>query len=220
MWENKMTRRKDGRERKKHLLEAATRVFAKKGFRDTTVLEICEAADSNVASVNYYFGSKEGLYAQIWKRAFEKSFSNHPARTNADVDAPAPERLKNQIKAILDSVLGSGADGYIGQILLMELTNPTEAIQMVKREAIDPLRGRMLAIMRELLGQNATNRQLAFCGMSVAHQCLGFSFKKGTLPPIFQNDDKEEFIKALAEHIYTFSMAGISAVRQQIESEE
>jgi len=44
------------------LLTAASRIFAEKGFQESTIAEICEQADSNIASVNYHFRDKETLY--------------------------------------------------------------------------------------------------------------------------------------------------------------
>ena len=79
-----MSKRKDGIERKAQLLESATKVFAEKGYRDTTVADICKAANSNTASVNYYFGSKEELYAEVWKSAFHSAMSKW-ARVNWDM---------------------------------------------------------------------------------------------------------------------------------------
>ncbi|MDH4203877.1 MAG: TetR family transcriptional regulator, partial [Phycisphaerae bacterium] len=64
-----MGKRKDGLDRKAQLLEAATKVFARKGYDKTTVADICQTAKSNTASVNYYFGSKEELYAEVWTAA-------------------------------------------------------------------------------------------------------------------------------------------------------
>ena len=39
------------------LLEVAGPVFSEKGFEKTTVREICQKADVNLASVNYYSGN-------------------------------------------------------------------------------------------------------------------------------------------------------------------
>ena len=47
---------------RERLLQAAFEVFAEQGFKTTTVRDICCRADVNVASVNYYFGSKQELY--------------------------------------------------------------------------------------------------------------------------------------------------------------
>ena len=61
------------------ILEAAGPVFATKGFRGSTVREICDAAKVNVASINYHFGDKSHLYVEI--RAGEKAmFLPHTQR--------------------------------------------------------------------------------------------------------------------------------------------
>ena len=41
------------------LLITASRIFAEKGFQETTIAEICEQAETNIASVNYHFRDKE-----------------------------------------------------------------------------------------------------------------------------------------------------------------
>ena len=82
-----MAKRKDGQERKALLLEAATKVFAEKGFRDTTVADICEDAHSNTASVNYYYGSKDELYAEVWKKAFHEAIEKYPPDMQLNDDA-------------------------------------------------------------------------------------------------------------------------------------
>ena len=54
---------------RERVLTAASEIFAEKGYRDATVSEICEAADANIASVNYHFGDKESLYDEVWRHA-------------------------------------------------------------------------------------------------------------------------------------------------------
>lgn len=44
---------------------AARRLFVQKGFAETTTRDIATAADCNVALVNYYFRSKQDLFAAI-----------------------------------------------------------------------------------------------------------------------------------------------------------
>jgi AcrR family transcriptional regulator len=63
-----MTKKKSTRER---VLEAACQIFADKGFHNTTVADICEKAEANIAAVNYHFGDKESLYDAVWHHAFE-----------------------------------------------------------------------------------------------------------------------------------------------------
>ncbi|SDT42490.1 transcriptional regulator, TetR family [Mucilaginibacter mallensis] len=56
------------------IIEAARMIFTKKGFLATTVRDIAAEADINVASVNYYFRSKEKLFAVIMDEVIKKLF--------------------------------------------------------------------------------------------------------------------------------------------------
>lgn len=53
---------------KERIIEAAEVLFAKQGYQGTSLREITEAAEANVAAVNYHFGSKEGLLIAILDR--------------------------------------------------------------------------------------------------------------------------------------------------------
>ena len=60
----------DARER---ILAAAERLFAKRGVEKTSTREITTEAGVNVASVNYYFRSKEALTEEIFMRLAERA---------------------------------------------------------------------------------------------------------------------------------------------------
>ncbi len=209
--------RKDGQQTCSRLLEAATAVFAEKGYRDTTVAAIARAAGCNAAAVNYHFGSKEQLYAAVWRAAFDKVQEVFPLDGGLPEAAPAQERLRAFVQALVNRVLSFGELGCAGQILLMELGHPTESIEMVRLDAIEPIRHWVDEIMRDLLGERATQRQISFCAMSVVHQVLALGFKHGKVPPPFRDLDPRRLKEDLAEHITRFSIAGIAAIRLQID---
>jgi AcrR family transcriptional regulator len=50
------------------LLEAATRLFAEKGFESTSVQEVVEAAGVTKGAMYHYFGSKDDLLYEIYHR--------------------------------------------------------------------------------------------------------------------------------------------------------
>jgi AcrR family transcriptional regulator len=59
---------KDTRER---ILDAAERLFAEKGIKETSVRDITRLARANLAAVNYHFGFKEGLIRYTISRRLE-----------------------------------------------------------------------------------------------------------------------------------------------------
>jgi AcrR family transcriptional regulator len=46
------------------ILDAARPLFAERGYRDTTMRAVAQSAGVDVALVAYYFGNKEGLFAE------------------------------------------------------------------------------------------------------------------------------------------------------------
>ena len=54
-------------EKQLHLMETAEKLFAEKGFAGTSVRDIAEAAVVNLATISYYFGSKEKLMEAMFK---------------------------------------------------------------------------------------------------------------------------------------------------------
>jgi len=58
---------------KQKILHAAHKLFADHGFDGASIREIATAADVNVASINYYFNSKENLFLQSLVLCYEKT---------------------------------------------------------------------------------------------------------------------------------------------------
>lgn len=55
---------------RQRLLKNAEKLMAEKGISATSVREITDASEANVASVNYYFGSKAELLLELLKSRF------------------------------------------------------------------------------------------------------------------------------------------------------
>ncbi|MCC7498027.1 MAG: helix-turn-helix transcriptional regulator, partial [Bryobacterales bacterium] len=53
------------------ILEAAEGLFAAQGIRGTSLKEITELAEVNIAAVNYHFRSKDALVRAVFERSFE-----------------------------------------------------------------------------------------------------------------------------------------------------
>jgi len=205
-----MDKRKDGKETRQRLLDAACEVFAQKGYRSTKVADICKRAGANVASVNYYFRNKASLYAETWQHAFqqfkEPAFSELP-------DGSPQERLREHIQNIMKNFGMKGGLGYFSRLYLMELVNPTGLIQDAWRELIEPRRRKLHDIIREIIGQKADDQSVLFCELSIINQCRALvTIKPNDLEYLLDQTLSPELIKRLADHIAYFSLAGIKAV--------
>ena len=214
-----MANREDGKKTREKLLKAASEVFSTKGYWNATIAEICRKAGSNVAAVNYHFGSKDALYMAVWNNAFDQATRIYPLDGGISPDAPAEEHLRALIHSNVHRVLDAGELGYAGQILLKEMSEPTDVLRSVLRNAIQPLREQMRKIITQLLGSKAGDLEIGFCEMSVISQFLALGFRRGSLTSsLVKNKGKltTEYIDALVEHITRFSLAGIKVVRENV----
>jgi AcrR family transcriptional regulator len=66
---------KDKIDKKEHILDVAEKVFSELGFDGASTRTISGEAGVNMAMLNYYFGSKEGLFLAVFNRKI-KSFQN------------------------------------------------------------------------------------------------------------------------------------------------
>jgi AcrR family transcriptional regulator len=72
------------------LLEAAKQLIGERGYAGTTVRDLAAASGTNLAAVNYHFGSRENLLNEAMLEFFREY-----AGRSADVDVdPAAESLK------------------------------------------------------------------------------------------------------------------------------
>ena len=101
-------------ETRRQLLEAAGEVFAEAGFRDATVREICRRAGANIAAVNYHFGDKETLYAEVLRYAQQKALEKYPPLLGVAADAPPEEKLRAFVRSFLLRIFDKG-DGVAWQ---------------------------------------------------------------------------------------------------------
>ena len=214
----KRKQRKDAQETRRCLLAAAAEVFAEKGYWEATHAEICHRAGANTAAINYHFTSKENLYVEAWKHSFEQSIKAHPPDGGVSPDAPVQERLHGRILAFMQRM--ADPSNHEVEIMHREMANPTGLLTESLHRIFEPMRQDSLAIVRELLGHDATEQQVAFCEMSLTGLCFGPMLhlrRAGTRdmprPPI----PAFEFgVEELADHVAQFTLAGIRGIREQV----
>lgn len=55
-------------DKKERIGRAAARLFKEKGYTGTSLRDISREAKVNVSSISYYFGTKEALYRELFRR--------------------------------------------------------------------------------------------------------------------------------------------------------
>ena len=88
-------------DRKDIIRQAAGNVFLKKGFLATKLNDIAEEANMDRASLYYYVGSKQDLYEDIYSTVVGDNIQL--ARTIAEEDIPAPQKLAKLMTALMAS---------------------------------------------------------------------------------------------------------------------
>jgi AcrR family transcriptional regulator len=208
--------RKDAYETRQRLLVAASEVFAEKGFWEATHAEICRKAKTNIAAVNYHFGTKENLYVEAWKYAFERSMEAYPPDGGVAAGAPAKDRLRGQIVALMHRV--GDPDNHEVEIIHKEMANPTGLLTETLRRVMETMRSSTRSIIAELLGDGVGELQTDLCEMSVMSQCMGpmLRLRHVRKSPEVQPPGPLPFdlsVEDLADHVVQFSLAGIGGIR-------
>ncbi len=196
------------------LLQVAVEVFAEHGFRDATVREICARANTNVASVNYYFRSKEALYQQALTFAFQQANRLYPQDAAADATLSAEQRLILFVTHFLKRLLDDKALSLASKMIAREMAEPTHVFDNIIETMIAP----QCLLLQEIVGLLAEQADTAVidrCVLSILGQCLMFKHSRPVIDRLYPHllgDPKA--IQANAQHIAHFSLSALRALRQ------
>ena len=127
------------------LLQAGLRLFAQQGFARTSIRELADAAQVNVAAIRYYFADKAGLYRAVF---FEPLGNPHDdiARTNAEGLS-----LNAALRAFFVGLLAPLRQGDSARLCIKlrfrEMLEPTGLWQEEVAQAIQPMHMALLGVL-------------------------------------------------------------------------
>lgn len=201
---------------RERILEAAGEVFAERGYRDATVREICARAGANLASINYHFGDKERLYAEVFERA--RCTSNEAIERLAALAGQPPEvRLSAFVTAFLSKLLDRGRPTWHAKLMSREMIEPTSVLDRMIEQSIRPQWEMLCGVVSELMGVPARSHAAAMAAASVMGQCLHYHHTRevgARLCPGFY--DREQIIAEVAQHVTAFSLSAMEGMRRRI----
>lgn len=201
--------RTDGAETRRQILDTAGRVYAEKGFARTTSKEVCARAGVNMAAVNYHFGGKDGLYRAVVETAIATMQSTTAAARAAGEGKPPDERIRAYVSVFLQRILGKGNETWIHQLMLRELSDPTQALDMVAEEVLRPRTAYLCGVIGELIGCPADDPRVMRCALSVQSQFNSMLWSQAVARMMHAADIPPVTLDEIAEHITRFSLGGI-----------
>jgi len=204
-------------ETKERVLDMAERLFAERGIEAVSIRDITRAARVNLAAINYHFGTKQELVAEIFDRRLsplcrkrlalldeaERKAGGKPARLEAILDAlfrPAVEQ----------SVTGACGGKTFMQLFGRCLSEPNAAIeQLIHKHFEVTIRRFNTAVLRALprLPEQELFWRLSFIGGALHHALLMCG--KPSLMPAGMH--KRLNTEELVQRLIVFAAAGLRA---------
>ena len=193
------------------LIEAAGGVFADEGFKKATVREICTRAGANVAAVNYHFGGKEGLYAEVLRFAHRCSSGSGEEAAGGT----AEQRLEKFVQRFLEHIFADGRAAWHGRLMIREFAEPTAALDALVKDEMEPRSCLIQDIVKELLGPGATADEVGFCARSVMGQMIFYYHARPVIERLFKDFTYDAAgIEKVARHVTKFSIAAMACYRK------
>ncbi len=136
---------------RQRLIDAAERLFAERGWNGVSIRTIAAAADVSLAALNYHFGLKENLLAEIFA-ARARPIADERRRLLAAIEDGRTATLEDVIEAFLRPALAVGAENRMFAKLRARLaTEPEEFSRGILSDAFDDSSKLCIAALQKCL---------------------------------------------------------------------
>lgn len=205
--------RADGIEARQRLIDAGLRLFAQNGFQQTSVREVAQAAQVNLASISYYFGDKTGLYRAVF---------TEPLGQHSQPCRPVPENTGKPLAELLPAFFADfmqplkfGEQMQLSiKLHYREMIEPTGILQHTIDNEMRPVHDGLVRALVQELGLRRSDvdvQRLAVCIIGMAVHFFACQPIVNAFAP--QLLDSERSIDALAQRLALFAVAMIDAER-------
>jgi TetR/AcrR family transcriptional regulator, regulator of cefoperazone and chloramphenicol sensitivity len=139
------------------IVEAAMRGFAEKGYAATSIREIAALAGTNVASISYHFGGKEGLRAACAERIVEVLGGVLDAAQPSELPS-SPEAaeavLVGLVRTMSRFILLEPEAGLVAGFVLREMSAPSGALDTIYTGLFERVHRRACALWGVATGRD------------------------------------------------------------------
>jgi AcrR family transcriptional regulator len=161
------------------ILSAAEKLYAERGFGEVTLRDIVAAAEVNLAAVNYHFGSKDELIAELF---VTRSLATNRERLNELKSAEEAGGGRASIESILRALVGPTLRGCLGpdrerssaaRFMIRASIESVAPIRKIKNREVDHLRKFAAAMRRSLPDRNEVDLYWGLhFALAMAHQTI------------------------------------------------
>src|SRR3954466_5894733 len=161
------------------ILNAAEKLYAERGFGEVTLRDIVAAAEVNLAAVNYHFGSKDELIAELF---VTRSLASNRERLNELKSAEEAGGGRASIESILRALVGPTLRGCLGpdrerssaaRFMIRASIESVPPIRKIKNREVDHLRKFAAAMRRSLPDRNEVDLYWGLhFALAMAHQTI------------------------------------------------
>lgn len=189
-------------------MAAAAEVFAKGGFEAGSVREISRMAEVNVASINYYFGSKEGLYREVLLTAHRCLMAEQELPKESDDPEQA---LRDWILFCMRFVLlKRSKHPVLGRLMAHEMHQPTAALGDLVEMVIRPNFEKLYAIVDAVSGGTLDKGRREMAAHQIVGMCVHFDHSRQVIGLLgLEVPEHEAGLARLAESIGDMAIQGI-----------
>lgn len=201
-----------GQQTRKALIDVATGMFLADGFKAARVAEIAKQAGVRLSAINYHFGNKEGLYLAVLQHHADLAWRTAPLPV-FDPDQPLQQRLQAFISGMVRRMLDPDNPSRIASLMIREAVNPTAALDVMFERFTLPQVNLLLGLLREFFGPHTSRDVLLRASLSIVGQSMIYVAAQPIISKLQpQFDARGATLEQLAQHIATFSWAGLQAL--------
>jgi AcrR family transcriptional regulator len=195
---------------RERILKAAQRLFADRGYEETSVRAIVAKARVNQAAINYHFGGKDGLYREVLRAAI-RALTQHQLDKAQEMKSMSRENalcefIRHQLHplAVHDEV-----SRYL-RLFNWEAVRPTAVYRKLISEEAAPFLGLAVDLLRRFMPK-ADQGTLIMAAVWLVGQCSIFVRNRDQLanPPISLALDAAA-TESLTKLISGWALAGLA----------
>ena len=168
------------------LVRAALKLFGRQGFEGTSTREIATLAKANIGSIAYHFGGKEGLRAACANYIVETIGGvAGAAMAEATGEMHDAETAQARLNAVLEAMVGfivaRPEAGELVQFVLRELSQPSEALDIIYDGVFEPVHQRLCRIWAEASGEDAESERTRITIFTLIGQVVYFRIARAAV---------------------------------------